>query len=478
MEQGWGVLLVAGQFGLQLGLALLVLLRRRGRNEATLAWLFLILILPVVGALLYLMVGEVRLGSRRTRRHAEIVRRLRADQAGTIQTHAYAQLEPQHQPIATLAEVAGGMLPRGGNLVELLGDTERFVSALVADIAAARQHCHLLYYLFLPDGSGTRIAHALAEAAARGVDCRLMVDAVGSRPFLRSELCRGLEARGVRVVGALPASLLRAAFSRIDLRNHRKIAVIDGRVGFTGSHNIADASFAPKPRFAPWVDASIRVEGPSVKDLQEIFVEDWFLDTGEYLERALECDAPESAEGIPVQVMGTGPDMQADALVQLVQSAIHVAREELLLTTPYFVPDEGTADALATAARRGVATTLVVPQRNDSLLVGHASRSYYQHLLRSGVEIREYTRGLLHSKTLTVDRSLALITSANLDRRSFDLNFEIAVVAFDTDFASQLRFLQRAYVEDSVRVAPEQWARRGWRARALQNAAGALSPLL
>lgn len=478
MDRWIGGLLFLAQFGFQIGLALLVLLRRRGRNEATLAWLFLILILPIVGAVLYLMVGEVRLGSRRTRRHAEIVERVRRDQEARLETHAYAQLDPQHQPLATLAEVAGGMLPRGGNHVELCGDTVRFIDSLVQDIAGAQQHCHLLYYIFRPDEVGRRVARALAEAAGRGVACRLMVDAVGSKAFLGSELRRELTTRGVQVVGALPASFMRAAFSRIDLRNHRKIAVIDGHTGYTGSHNVADAAYGGDPRYSPWVDASIRLAGPVVRDLQQIFVEDWFLDTSEYLEGVLQAEVLELPDGIPVQVTGTGPDMRSDALVQLVQSAIHIAREELLLTTPYFVPDEGTADALATAARRGVSTILVVPQRNDSLLVGQASRSYYQRLLDSGVQIREYTRGLLHAKTLTVDRNLAFISSANLDRRSFELNFEISVAAFDTDFASHLRFLQRSYVEHSVRVDPVAWQGRGWRARALQNAAGAFSPLL
>jgi cardiolipin synthase A/B len=478
MEGGIGALLVVGQFALQVVLAVIVLSRRRGRNETTLSWVFVILILPVVGALVYLMVGEVRIGSRRTRRHGEIVEHLRKDRSDAVETHAYAELSDEHQPIATLAEVAGGMIPRGGNVVELCGDTEGYIERLVADIAAAKEHCHLLYYIMLADESGERVARALAEAAARGVACRLLVDAVGSGAFLESPLRRGLAARGVQVVGALPASFMRAAFARIDLRNHRKIAVIDGRIGYTGSHNVANASFAPKPAFAPWVDCSIRVEGPAVRDLQQLFIEDWYLDTGEYLKGVMTVEAPAHDGGIPIQVMSTGPGARYEALVQLVQAAIHVAREELLLTTPYFVPDEGTADALATAARRGVATTLVLPHRNDSFLVGHASRSYYQHLLDSGVEIREYPHGLLHSKTLTVDRDLALITSANLDRRSFDLNFEVSVLAYDSDFASQLRFLQRSYVERSLRIDPGEWRARPWHARAVQNAAGAFSPLL
>jgi cardiolipin synthase len=238
------------------------------------------------------------------------------------------------------------------------------------------------------------------------------------------------------------------------------------------------ASFALKPRFAPWVDATVRIEGPAVADVQELFVQDWYLDTGEALVECLSLVPPVHDPGIPVQVIGTGPDSRHEAVVRLIQAAFHLAREELILTTPYFVPDEGTLDALLTAAERGVRTVLVVPRHNDSRLVGAASRSLYEVLLESGIEIYEYTRGLLLAKTITVDRQLALVTTANLDRRSFELNYEASLVVYDADFASRLRWLQRTYMDDSVAVDAEEWRRRGWHRRILQNAAGAFAPIL
>jgi cardiolipin synthase len=361
--------------------------------------------------------------------------------------------------------------------MELLADTEGFISALARDLDAAADHAHLLYYIFLADESGRAVARALRRAAERGVCCRLLVDAVGSKAFLRSALRRELETGGVEVVAALPTRL-RLGGTRIDLRNHRKLAILDGRVAYTGSHNVAAASFAPKPRFAPWVDATVRIEGPAVRDVQELFVEDWYLDTGETLEECLAIAPPEHVPGMPVQVIGTGPDSRHEAVVRLIQAAFHLAREELILTTPYFVPDEGTLDALLTAAERGVRTRLVVPKRNDSRLVGAASRSLYELLLASGVEIHEYTQGLLHAKTITVDRDLALVSTANLDRRSFELNYEASLVVYDSDFASRLRFLQTSYLADSTPVDSAAWARRSWPRKIAQNAAGMFAPIL
>ncbi len=478
MFAGWEQALVfLAVAAVQLLLAGLVLVRPPQRQSSALAWILLILLLPGIGAACFLLFGDVRMGRRRRQRHREIVTRVRAALARHPCPARTAELPDVQRPIANLGYLVGESEARSGNRLELHGDTARFVAALVADLDAATHHVHLLTYIFLADESGRTVAAGLVRAAARGVRCRLLVDAAGSRPFLRSTLRRELERGGVRVVAALPRSL-GIGSARIDLRNHRKIVVVDGRVAWTGSHNVADASFAPKPRFAPWVDATVRIDGPAVRDLQELFVQDWYMETGETLDECLALAPLQHETGIPVQVIGTGPDSRHEAVVRLIQAAFHLAREELILTTPYFVPDEGTLDALLTAAERGVRTVLVVPQRNDSLLVGAASRSLYELLLGSGVEIHEYTRGLLHAKTITVDRDLALVSTANLDRRSFELNYEVSLVVYDSDFASRLRFLQRSYLDASEPIDPARWARRGWRRKIAQNAAGVFAPIL
>jgi cardiolipin synthase len=478
MPEGWQqALLFCAGIAFQLCMAGLVLVRPPQRQSSALAWILLILLLPGLGAVCFHLFGNVRTGQRRRRRHREIQARVRTNPARLETETPAAELPEPQRSIANLAYLVGETVPRAQNRLELLADCEGFVAALVADLDAARDHAHLLYYIFLDDESGRAVSAALLRAAARGVRCRLLVDAVGSKSFLRSSLRAELERGGIRVVAAL-VRRLRFRGTRIDLRNHRKLAVLDGRVAYTGSHNVAAASFAPKPHFAPWVDATVRIEGPAARDVQELFVVDWYQETGETLDDYLAI-APDPCEpGIPVQVIGTGPDSRHEAIVRLIQAAFHLAREELILTTPYFVPDEGTLDALLTAAERGVRTVLVVPHRNDSLLVGAASRSQYELLLASGIEIHEYTQGLLHAKTITVDRDLSLVTTANLDRRSFELNYEASLVVYDADFAARLRFLQKSYLDRSVAIDPADWRRRSWPRRIAQNAAGVFAPIL
>lgn len=472
-------ILYVGELLIQLVFMAVIVLRSARNQAAAVAWIIIVLVVPAVfGVIIYLLVGEVRLGRRRVRRHDEIVARTKQVCREQWLDARYPEICANYQPVATLAESVGGTSPRGGNEVQLYGDTVQVIESLIADIDAAQKHCHLLFYIFMGDDTGRRVGAALTRAAQRGVECRLLLDAVGSASVLATPVVQDMRESGVQVVEALPANLLRAAFARLDLRNHRKVAVIDGEIGYTGSQNISDAAFAVKPRYAPWIDAMIRIRGPAVRDLHEIFIEDWYLDSTEPLEHLLAIE-PRSAEGgIPVQIMGTGPGANNDALRQVLQASMQLARDELVMTTPYFVPDPGTTDALCTAAARGVRTILIVPRRNDSALVSAASRSYYEQLLDSGVEIYHYTKGLLHAKTITVNRDLALVSTANLDRRSFELNFEVSSLVFDSDFASQLRFLQTSYMDDSERVDPKLWRKRPWHKKLIQNASGMLSPLL
>ncbi len=473
-------LLLVADFAVRFTLAAVIIIRSRGTPAVRLAWLVLLLAVPVVGVVAYLLFGEPRLGRRRVRRYlaAANTLRVREPEYAAKTPPVPADISAEYRQIAHLAESVGGNIPQGGHTLELYGDTDLFIQALVEDLNNAQSSCHLLFYIFLTDHSSTRVADALIQASGRGVTCRVLVDGVGSRGFLRSELRRRLDAAGVRVVEALPANLARMLLARIDLRNHRKIAVIDGVIGYTGSQNIADAEFAIKPKYAPWVDAMVRIEGPVVRDLQVLFVEDWHMDTGETLKDVLGIRPPPVPQGETVQVIGTGPASYNEAMVQMTLATMHTATEELIVTTPYFVPDEATVAALYTCGLRGVEVSLVVPARNDSPLVGAASRSYYAKLLEAGVAIYEFRAGLLHAKTISVDRRLAMITTANLDRRSFELNFEVSMMVYDSNFASQLRLMQKSYIDDSDPVGVAAWTARGWPRKLVENGLGMFSPLL
>ncbi len=471
--------LTVAAYALHLFFVFRILLRPRVRTSSPVAWILFIVAVPFAGIVLYLLIGEVRPGSRRKRRHRRIQADIRSVLRRAWRDDDVTAIVPLGtEALARLARLGSETLPRGGNRLTLLTGAHNFLEVLVRDIDAAREHVHLLFYIYLDDRAGRAIADALMRANDRGVRCRLLVDHVGSDEFLRSELSRELERSGVQVVAALPTSIARVARVRLDMRNHRKIAVLDGRVGYTGSHNIAEEAFHPKPRFAPWVDATLRIEGPTVRDLQALFIEDWYMDSAENLDHLIAVDPGRHEGGRVVQIVGTGVNSQNRALVQVIQSAVHMAREELIVTTPYFVPDEGTLAAITTAAARGVHTIVVVPARNDSPLVALASRSFYQPLLDAGAEIHEYTRGLLHAKTITVDRDFAMVSTANLDRRSFEINFELSTLVYDSDFASELRMLQMGYLGDCRRVDSRRWALRRWPRRLAENVAGLFSPLL
>jgi cardiolipin synthase len=246
------------------------------------------------------------------------------------------------------------------------------------------------------------------------------------------------------------------------MRNHRKIVVIDNRITYCRSNNCADAAFAVKPKFAPWVDAMIRFEGPIVLQNQHVFAMDWMGHTSEDLSPLFDDPIP-VGEGFPAQVIATGATVRYSAMPEMFESLMYSARRELVITTPYYVPDEPIQAALCASARRGVHTTIVLPARNDSWIVAAASHSYYAELLGAGVRIYEYVGGLLHTKSLTLDGEVTLIGSANIDRRSFELNFENNILFVDAALTAQVRERQATYIAASIEVRADDvdaWSRR------------------
>ncbi len=484
---GLARLLIGAEIALQVGTILAVLLSRRATGPVLLSWLLLVIILPLLGALLYWTFGTPWLSNRRRKRCSQVARRLaevrRVERGLGTKGHDAASEILHHIPtayrsLAALASSISGAGPLGGNRVKAIRRSRELFESIAADIDAAQQSVHLTFYIAIDDVTSEKVLRALQRAAARGVPCRAIFDAIGSRSFLKSPSCQALRDARVEVVAALPVGLMRSLFNRVDLRNHRKLVVIDSAIAYSGSHNLADGAFKIKRRFAPWVDAAVRVEGPIAVDLERIFFEDWFLETGRDLSRSSSPLDSGHREGALVQALATGPTTYAGAMPQLVVSMVHLAQREAIITTPYFVPDEPTHAALATAARRGVRTVLVVPKRNDSWLVEHASRHFFSRLLDAGVEIWEFKAGLLHAKTIVIDGQLSLMTSANLDRRSFDLNLELAVVLYDSNASAEIRRLQDGYMHDAVRIDRDRWAKRGAHRRIVENLCGILAPIL
>ena len=463
------------------GAALMIrVLLKPHRDPATrIAWSVVILGLPLLGALAYLLLGEANIGRRRVERMRRIGAVLPAwpGTPGIDETTRAAAVPERCAPLATLARSISGFTPVGGNQAELMADSN---AAMVADIDAATEHVHLLFYIWLPDRNGLLVAKALERAAARGVTCRAMVDDLGSRHMVKSPHWREMGSAGVRLARALPIGnpLLRLLDGRIDLRNHRKIVVIDDRITYCGSQNCADPEFRIKARYAPWVDVMVRFSGPIARQNQHLFLADWLAQVDEPLDALVQRPLPACESGITAQAFGTGPTVRYSAMPEMFAELMYAARRELVVSTPYFVPNEPMLAALCASARRGVPTTLLLPARNDSRLVAAASRSTYAALLAAGVAIHEYLGGLLHSKTLTIDSEVALIGSANMDRRSFELNYENNILVYDAAFTARLRQRQANYLEGSRPVSLAEVEARPMPRRLLDNAVAMLGPVL
>ena len=379
-----------------------------------------------------------------------------------------------------LGHSVNGIEPVGGNCATLLADSNAAIESMVADIDASQDHVHLTFYIWLPDNNGLKVVGALKRAAARKVICRAMADGLGSRLMIESPHWKAMQSAGVQVATALPIGnpLLRPLRGRIDSRNHRKILVIDNRITYCGSQNCADPEFRIKAKFAPWVDAMMRFEGPIARQNQYPFASDWMTPMDGDLTPLLRQPLPPGDPGLTAQVIGTGPTVYNSAMPEVFETLIYTARRELVITTPYYVPDEAMQTALCASARRGVATTIIFPARNDSWIVGAASRSYYNDLLAAGVRIYEYQGGLLHTKSLTLDGEVTLIGSANMDRRSFDLNYENNILFYDPTLTPEMRRRQDAYLACSHPVTAEMVAQWPITRRLWNNTIAMLGPIL
>jgi cardiolipin synthase len=467
---------------IQLTFIVRVLLRPHREPTSRIAWLVVIVTLPVLGVLSYLLLGETNIGRHRVARIREVISGLPdvADAAGADAAILQADVPQHYAHLFQVGKSVNGFDPVGGNRAHLMQDSNATIATMVADIDAAKQHVHLMFYIWLPDNNGCKVVDALKRAAARGVTCRAMADGLGSRIMIDSQHWLAMREAGVRLAVALPIGipLLRALKGRIDLRNHRKIVVIDNLIPYCGSQNCADPEFRIKAKYAPWVDAMIRFEGPIARQNQYLFVSDWDAETDEGISFLLRQPVPPTQPGIPAQVIGTGPTVRNSAMPDMFETLMYAARRELVITTPYYVPDESMQAGLCASARRGVDTTIVFPARNDSWIVAAASRSYYCDLLAAGVRIFEYKGGLLHTKSLTLDRDITLIGSANMDRRSFDLNYENNILFYDQSLTADMRQRQHSYIAQSRLITGEMvggWSRRQ---QLWNNAIAMLGPVL
>jgi len=478
----WMTLAYIGAGMIWLAVIVRVILRPHREPASRAAWIMLVLGLPVVGILAYILLGETSIGRRRIARSRKVLAHLPPMASATSGNVAdlKAEFPARFAPLFRLGETINGFVPVGGNKGSLMADSNAAIDNMVADIDAASDHIHLIFYIWLADNNGLKVVEALKRAAVRGVVCRAMADGLGSRTMIHSKHWQDMRAAGVKVAVALPIGnpLLRPLRGRIDLRNHRKIVVVDDSITYCGSQNCADPEFRVKPKFAPWVDALIRFEGPIARQNQQIFAADWMSYVDEDINSLLEAPICTSGTGFPAQVIATGPTGRNSAMPEVFSTLMYAAHHSLVITTPYFVPNESMQDALCSAAHRGIETTIVFPARNDSWQVAAASHSYYRELLDAGVNIHEYVGGLLHTKSMTIDGEVTLIGSANMDRRSFELNYENNILFYDPLLTASMRQRQDTYLAQSQPVTidmVEQWSMTR---RFLNNSIAMLAPVL
>lgn len=478
LDPNWPVVIGTVVSVLQLGLRLFALGVIPGNRKPStgMAWLLLILIEPFIGLLVFLMFGRTNLGRRRQARQ-----RRAHDAIATAVRTGSADLHPAAPPPGTTPAVASvvrlnqtlGTLPLlDGNDVELLPDYPGVIAAMTEAVGEAEEFVHVEFYITAWDEATSPLFDALIAATGRGVRVRLLFDHLGSRgiPGYR-DLKKRLAASGIEWHPLLPIQPLRGRWRRPDLRNHRKLLVVDGRVGFTGSLNLTEPGYN-KPRNhklgREWVELMVRMQGPAVAALNAVFAADWYTETAQVPDVA-EATAARPG-GLACQLVPSGPGFAAENNLRMFTSLLYSASRRISLTSPYFVPDESMLYAVTTAAHRGVDVELFVSEVSDQFMVGHAQASYYRALLEAGVRIYQYPAPyILHAKHFTVDDEVAVIGSSNMDLRSFALNYEISLMMLGTDIVDRMRAVQDHYRALSKPLTLQDWAQRPPLARYVDN---------
>ncbi|PKF50838.1 cardiolipin synthase [Enterovibrio nigricans] len=465
------------------GVTIRVVLKRRALG-VSIAWLMIIYIIPIVGVILYLLVGELNLG----RKRAERAKAMFTPYGQWMATLSECEVHrPQHQsflarPVHDLCLRRAGIPALAGNQLSLHCETADILRNIAKDVHSAKRSVNMVFYIWHPGGHADDVAKEVCSAARRGVTVRILLDSAGSKSFFRTHWPDEMRRAGVELIEALAVSPARMFLRRLDIRQHRKIVIIDNEIGYTGSMNMVDPRFFKQDAgVGQWVDIMVKVDGPSVPVLNSIFAWDWEVETGlRYLPDLPTCPLIEQHEHAnhSVQVAPSGPGMPDGIIQQVLMLAIHQAKRSLTITTPYLIPSESLLAALQTTAQRGVTVNLIIPAKNDSLMVEWASRSFFNDLLRAGINIYRFQGGLLHTKSVMVDENFCLIGTVNLDMRSLWLNFELTLCIDDPDFCADLSSLQQEYINNSTPLLIETWQKRSVLNRPIEQFFYMFSPLL
>ncbi len=449
----------------------------------SLAWVLMLVFIPVGGIVLYFFFGQ-------NYRKKKIFSRKGLEDFRQIEKMRFQQLEYLESPhiikdkaaykkqhiMKLLLNNSKSILSRN-NKVDIMNNGQEKFDALIRDLEAAKHHIHLEYYIFDDDEIGRRIAGILMEKAKEGVKVRLIMDHVGSWHFKRSYLKQLLE-NGVEA-----ELFMKVRFplltSKINYRNHRKIVVVDGKTGYVGGINIADRYIYGTEALGPWRDLHLRLRGDAVHSLQTVFLTDWYFITRQLPggDDAYFPKTHQNGQGI-VQIVSSGPDSNWAGIMHTYFSAIATARKYIYITTPYLLPNSSILTALKTAALAGVDVRIIIPRKSDAFIVHYASLSFIRELLVAGIKVYFYTKGFIHSKMTVVDGILSSVGTANLDYRSFSLNFEVNALIYNEDTTKALTAIFKEDLNNSQKILLEEWEQRS-RWKILRSSIARLfSPLL
>ncbi len=486
MDRGtltWIIIVIAlvVDFGLRI-VAIIVVPRNRRPTSAT-AWLLTVFFIPYIGWLFFLVIGSYKLPKQRRLRQQQINEFLLHSTEGIERVRRDHPWPLWLESVVRLNRNLGAMPLVGGNSASLIGDYAASLAAMTEAVRSATRYVHVEFYILTWDATTGPFFDALEDAARRGVTVRVLLDHIASlrtRGYHRT--LRRLTAMGAQWRLMLPVQPLKGKYQRPDLRNHRKLLVVDGRIGFMGSQNMIDRTYNKRSnlrRGLKWKELVARLEGPIIAGLNAIFITDWYSETGELLSRERDSvEEVEAADQIDCQLVPSGPGFDSENNLKLFLALLYYATEQIIITSPYFVPDEAMLTALTTAVQRGIRVELFVSEIGDQALVYHAQRSYYEQLLRAGVTIWMYKAPyILHAKHFTIDDEVAVIGSSNMDMRSFMLNAEISLMVHGRSFVAELRKVEEGYRKASTRLTLETWLKQPLRSTVLDNLARLTSAL-
>jgi len=468
-------------FGLRI-VAIIVIPRNRRPTSAT-AWLLAVYFIPYIGWLFFLLIGSYKLPKQRRLRQQQINQFILESTEGIERVRRDHPWPPWLEPVVRMNRSLGAMPLVGGNAASLIGAYEASLDAMTQAVDAATRYVHVEFYILSWDDTTAPFFDALEAAVKRGVTVRVLLDHIASlrtRDYKRT--IKRLTAMGAQWRLMLPVQPLKGKYQRPDLRNHRKLLVADGRVGFMGSQNVIDRTYNKRSnmkRGLKWKELVTRLEGPIVAGLNAIFITDWYSETGDLLARERDPIVTVNVEEeLDCQLVPSGPGFDNENNLKLFLALLYYATERIIITSPYFVPDEAMLTALTTAVQRGIHVELFVSEIGDQALVYHAQRSYYEQLLRAGVTIWMYKAPyILHAKHFTIDDEVAVIGSSNMDMRSFMLNAEISLMVRGKSFVAEMREVEQGYRDASKQLTLDEWLKQPLPSTMLDNLARLTSAL-